>query len=538
VTTTSSNPTRPIPRARPEFPTDEPIDPNGPKSVKIDGVSVTFSPDIAALCNVSFQIPAGQQVSIVGPSGSGKSTLVNVIAQRQEPTDGTASHDGRIAVIHQDLRLVKQRTALQNVLHGSLGRIATWRTFFGFPKEEKQRAIELLERVGLAGRVNHRVSKLSGGERQRVAIARALMQHPRILLADEPVASLDNANACSVMRLLRDLGREANLTVITVLHDHTLACDHTDRVLRLEDGRLVYDGDPKHLGDPKMPQLRIMTPEVENATPPPPPKQLLTPRQQTVAFCLGAIALAFAYMWSAKELDMDPSHLRDAGGQMTRTIGQFIPHKPEHFEQISLINWGSVAYSLLQTIYMSLWGTTLGVLFSWPMAALAARNAGPRWMQPPMRLLLNVIRSVPSLFWALLFVAAVGLGPFAGVLALVAYSIGYLTKFFYEAFEEVDPAAPDALAHIGASKPQQFFHAIWPAAAPAILSSSLFMFEYNVRAASVLGIVGAGGIGVHLMNFFEFRMFGAATICLLMILAVVVVLDVVSSWVRSKLVVA
>src|SRR5690606_27193644 len=106
----------------------------------------------------------------------------------------------------------------------------------------------------------------------------------------------------------------------------------------------------------------------------------------------------------------------------------------------------------------------------------------------------------------------------------------------YEAFEGVDPAVPDALGQIGATPPQRFLHAIAPASMPAILSSSLFMFEYNVRAASVLGIVGAGGIGFHIYNFFEYRMFSAAFVCLMMILAVVLILDVISRRVRAWLV--
>jgi phosphonate transport system permease protein len=129
----------------------------------------------------------------------------------------------------------------------------------------------------------------------------------------------------------------------------------------------------------------------------------------------------------------------------------------------------------------------------------------------------------------------VGLGPFAGVLALVAYSIGYLTKFFYEAFEAVDPGPPDALREIGASGLQRFLHAVWPAGKPAILSSCLFMFEYNVRAASVLGIVGAGGIGQELKTSVEWANWHVVGVILLMLGAVVLVLDAISGRIRARL---
>jgi phosphonate transport system permease protein len=191
--------------------------------------------------------------------------------------------------------------------------------------------------------------------------------------------------------------------------------------------------------------------------------------------------------------------------------------------------------ALVETLQMTLLGTTLAVLISWPMAALAARNTGPRWLRPAMRFLLNAIRSVPSILWALLFVAAVGLGVVAGILALVFYSIGYLTKFYYESFEAVDPGPPDALREIGASGLQRFFHAVWPAAKAAVLSSSLFMLEYNVRAASVLGIVGAGGIGYELKLQVDYRNFHVVGAIVLLLIVVVLILDAISSRVRASL---
>src|SRR5690606_34056642 len=160
---------------------------------------------------------------------------------RVRPTAGSVRTIGRVATIHQDLRLVKQRTALQNVLHGAMGRLPLHRTMLRFPREERQRAIQLLERVGLSHRINTRVSRLSGGEQQRVAIARALMQDPAILLADEPVASLDNANARAIMKLLNELQKERGITLITVLHDCALAETFADRIIGLEAGRLVHD---------------------------------------------------------------------------------------------------------------------------------------------------------------------------------------------------------------------------------------------------------------------------------------------------------
>ena len=170
-----------------------------------------------------------------------------------------------------------------------------------------------------------------------------------------------------------------------------------------------------------------------------------------------------------------------------------------------------------------------------PLSALAAKNVGPRVICQITRFILNAVRTVPSIIWALLFVAAVGLGPLAGILALVAYSIGYLSKFFYEAFELVDPAPPQALKEIGANGLQRFRFAVWPQAVAAVLSSGLFMFEYNIRAASILGIVDAGGIGFYLKQYIDYRFFPAVTAGLLMILVLVLAFDWLSSKIRNKL---
>jgi phosphonate transport system ATP-binding protein len=212
-----------------------------PGRITLREISVRYPGDVAALRNISLDIAPAQHVAILGASGSGKTTLLGVLAGRVSKTAGDVSVTGRVATIHQDLRLVKQRTAMQNVLHGSMGRHGLLRTLFWFPAAERKRASDLLKRVGLEHRMHTPVGRLSGGEQQRVAIARALMQDPAILLADEPVASLDNANARSIMRLLAELQRERGITLLTVLHDCALAESFADRILGFDSGMLVHD---------------------------------------------------------------------------------------------------------------------------------------------------------------------------------------------------------------------------------------------------------------------------------------------------------
>jgi phosphonate transport system permease protein len=198
--------------------------------------------------------------------------------------------------------------------------------------------------------------------------------------------------------------------------------------------------------------------------------------------------------------------------------------------------WRVLLGSLIETIQMALVGTVLGAIASLPLAALATRRLAPSYVTVVVRLFLNVLRTVPSLIWGLLFVAAVGLGTLPGVLALAVYSAGYLTKFYYEAFESADPTTADALRTMGARGLQVFQHAVWPPARPLLLSQTIFMFEYNVRAAAILGYVGAGGIGFYLKTYFENFRYARALACLVIMLVVVVLLDLVSAWVRRRLV--
>ncbi|MCC5830255.1 MAG: phosphonate ABC transporter, permease protein PhnE [Phycisphaeraceae bacterium] len=516
-----------IERADPSF---------GPVLLRAEGLGKVYPDGTCALAEVALSVRAGERVVILGASGSGKTTLLGCLTGRLTPTSGRVERDGGIAIIHQDLRLVRQRSALSNVLHGTLARCSLARSMLGFARSERQRARELLERVGLGDRMHSPVSRLSGGEQQRVAIARALMQNPRILLADEPVASLDEFNARQIMQLLDELCRERRLALVSVLHDCDLAESFSDRILGLDQGRIVFDSSltPSQRFDCQA--CRLIR---EHAARSGPPESMALDRPAWFkpAVFAGVLLIGLAiYVWAFSGMEIDQRQLRGAGPGLGRFMADLLPMTSAQWERLAAVKWGELVGSLFQTIQMSIIGTTFGVLLAWPLAALAARNVGPRYLQSPMRLVLNTIRTVPSLIWALLFVAAVGPGVLAGVMALTAYSIGYLTKFFYEAFEAVEPGAPDALKELGANGPKRFLHAVWPSARPAVLSSGMFMLEYNVRAASVLGIVGAGGIGYYIALFVDWRNFPAVLVCLIMILIVVVALDALSTYIRGRLV--
>jgi phosphonate transport system ATP-binding protein len=233
----------------------------------IDHLNKVFPNGTRALDDVSLEVRDGEFVSIVGLSGAGKSTLLRCINRLVEPTSGRIVLDGadvtaasgaelrqirqRIGMIFQQFNLVRRSSVLTNVLSGRLGSVSPLYSLVGhFPEEDYQRAFASLERVGIPEKAYQRADTLSGGQQQRVGIARALMQEPRIILADEPVASLDPATSHSVMKYLEQVNREDGIIVLCNLHFLSLARRYATRVVALKEGRLVFDGLPKEI-DPR-----------------------------------------------------------------------------------------------------------------------------------------------------------------------------------------------------------------------------------------------------------------------------------------------
>jgi phosphonate transport system ATP-binding protein len=219
-----------------------------------------------ALKGVTVTIPEGQVVGLIGPSGAGKSTLIRCINRLVDSTAGDIRLDGqsipalnraklrslrrRIGMIFQEHALIERLSVMENLLAGRLGYVGFWPAWFRrFPAEDIRRALDLLDRVGLADHRDKRADALSGGQRQRVGIARALMQSPQMLLVDEPTASLDPKTSRDIMRLITRLANEENITAIVNSHDVPLARQFSDRILGLRKGELIFDGTPADLTD-------------------------------------------------------------------------------------------------------------------------------------------------------------------------------------------------------------------------------------------------------------------------------------------------
>lgn len=242
-----------------------------------------------------------------------------------------------------------------------------------------------------------------------------------------------------------------------------------------------------------------------------------------LVFCL----VLLLYSWAMLGLKVDFELLKNSFPYISDFVSRLFP---PNLEVVDI-----AIKALIETIQMSLWGTTIGAILSLPIAIASANNIAPRWLQWLANLLQNAVRSVPSIILGLIFVAATGLGAPAGTLALGIYTIGYLGKFYQQAIEAVDPRSVESLQVTGASKLQIFQYGILPQVMPLGLGYTLWMFEYNIRAASVLGVVGAGGIGFQLKSYIDGFEYTKATTMMLVLLIVVTVIDVFSSQLRHRL---
>ncbi|HUP07573.1 MAG TPA: phosphonate ABC transporter, permease protein PhnE [Caldimonas sp.] len=251
------------------------------------------------------------------------------------------------------------------------------------------------------------------------------------------------------------------------------------------------------------------------------------PRTSVLTLCLwGLLLAALAASWEGAE--MRPGDLvRDAGNMLQYGRGFFPP---------DFHDWRTYVHELVVTIEIALWGTALAVVCSVPLALLASANITPWWVHQPVRRLLDACRSINEMVFALLFVVAVGLGPFAGVLALWVHTVGILAKLFSEAVEAIDPRPVDGIRATGAGALDEIVFGIVPQVLPLWVSYTLYRFESNVRSASVVGMVGAGGIGMVLWDVIRGFQYAQTAAVLVMIVVAVSCIDLGSSALRRRVI--
>ena len=325
-----------------------------------------------------------------------------------------------IGMIFQHFNLVKRSTVLRNVLSGRVGYHPTWKMILGlFPKEDKVKALDALERVNILDKYDQRSDQLSGGQQQRISIARALCQEPTIILADEPVASLDPLTTKQVMDDLKKINEELGITILINLHFVDLAKEYGSRIIGLRAGELVYDGPASEANDEvfnhiygrsikddeKLGWNKVTTPTTHKYN------RYLNKRM-SLKTSFSIILITGLIIWSFIYTGFSIGDLM---------IG--LPQIGVFFKQMIPPDWGyldHITQPMLDTIRMAIVGTFLGSIVSIPIALLCASNiVQTKWIAIPSRFVLNIVRTIPDLLLAAVFVAIFGIGQIPGVLALL-----------------------------------------------------------------------------------------------------------------------
>jgi len=260
------------------------------------------------------------------------------------------------------------------------------------------------------------------------------------------------------------------------------------------------------------------------------PQRLVQPRtRDRLVFVAAILGFGVLYVASLHFAEINLAKLLEGLPRLARWAARAWP--PDFHDFPTLLHRAA------ETIAMATIGTSFGAIVSIPLCLVAARNVTPsRWLYYPARWFLNLLRGIDSFVFALIFVAAVGLGPFAGVLGIAAHVAGSIAKLWSEAIEAVEPGPIEAATMSGAGPLKVIIHALLPDVLPALASILLYMWEFNVRTSIVLGVVGAGGIGQELKNSVDLLAFDRVFAIILIILAMVTMIDTMSSYLRRKLI--
>jgi phosphonate transport system permease protein len=614
--------------------------------VRFRGATKRYADGTTALKAVDLEVPPGQFCVVLGSSGAGKSTLLRAVTGLVTLSDGTVEVDGtpvgprtlgvvrsKVGMVHQSLCLVGRSTVLDNVLNGALHQVSTWRATFNlFPERYRQKACALLADLGLTeAHLYRRASDLSGGQQQRVAIARAFILDPTVVLADEPVASLDMAMSRAILELLRETSGRRGTTVLCSLHQVGLAREFADRIVAMRGGEVIADGPPADLDEAALERIYGRTSLGELAAPPsdlseapglptPPssaasatarpehpsigPRPIKPPSEWALRQPLNvraiAILLAVSVLLGISGYRTEIGHIFTLTAQwiaasvglrqesqigkgfsrfasdawplviseetaLTRVEGLDRDHLPflahienreiktsrYDFEQKKMVETtetrevlvkpgGYLVYvcgKMLQSLEIALWGTLFALATGLPLAYFGARGYAPnRAVYILSRITSSFFRAIPELVSALIFVLAFGFGPMAGVLALGLHSAGFFGKFYADDVENADRGPQDALLAVGANKLKVLRRAVLPQVLPQYIAYTQYILERNVRMATVIGVVGAGGIGIELKGRFDMFDFGHVSTILLVIFATVLLLEQLSQRVRGRLI--
>lgn len=540
-------------------------------AVALHGIQVRYTLEGPPVLDIGeLVIGRGERVAIIGPSGAGKTTLLRLINGYLHPVTGRIVVLGeaitadatrrrevrrRVGFVFQDFNLIERATTFENVLWGRLGRVSpVWSLVGWFSSADKRAAMRAIAEVGLTRQVAQRADTLSGGQQQRVGVARVLAQEAEIILADEPVSNLDPTLADDILGLLVDVSERYGATLIMSVHQPALAQRYAERIIGLHEGRIVYDGMASKLDgralqavygrrviadEPPMPirtgDLEEHRQAISDAPPKPSPSRGArtipdyphAPLWDSLLRAGGLLLLVALIAWAWSGADFHVKKLVAGLPRMAEFFGRMVPPDTSVAK--------TVVVSTGETLQIALFGTVLSAVASFLLGLLAAENLTSRWVHQPIKLLLGVLRAVPIILLALMFVATVGLGPFPGVLAIAVHSTGMLGKFYAEAFENARRGPLEALGSAGATWWQQVRFGVLTQVAPDVARDTLFRFELNLRESLVLGLVGAGGIGFYIQLYIRAFQYDKVATLTLVVLLIVVLVEQISVAVRRRL---
>lgn len=270
----------------------------------------------------------------------------------------------------------------------------------------------------------------------------------------------------------------------------------------------------------------------DSASPSNPDRGLIVPRAPLAERLKGwlvATAILALLAWSFAPVEMHKATMLVTDW---RNMAEFMTG----FLRPNFHEWRLYLGEMIETVQIAIWGTAIAVLLGAPLAVLASSNISPQWIVQPVRRLMDAARAINEIVFALMFVVAVGLGPLAGVLALAVHNIGIIAKLFSEAVEAIDPRPVEGIRSSGASRLQEVIYGVVPQVMPLWSSYTLYRFETNVRSATVLGIVGAGGIGHSLYENIRGFNYSETAAIVIIVVATVMLIDMISSRIRSQLV--
>jgi len=509
------------------------------------------------LKGLSISIRQGELVAVVGPSGAGKSTFIRCINRLVQPGSGEIIFDGehvekargrrlkairtRIGMIFQHHNLIARTNVLKNVLHGRLGETPFYKSILGLYAEEDRREAErLLKTVGLSASLYQKAGTLSGGQMQRVGICRALMQRPKLLLADEPIASLDPASAKTVMDYIQKIQRERGLACIVNLHQVEFAKKYATRIVGIKEGRIVFDSSPQDLSDEMIAYIyegEDQGPDADGdvdggasgaAGNNPSTKNEADTRKTDFArktsFAFLAVLLVIA---SFGFLNVNPLNV-------FASFPAFTAFFYDNFLPPNFGGWIGNVPVIISTLLFAVVGTYISAFLAFFLGILMAREMNPIGpLRGLVRFVVSFLRNVPALIWATIMVFIFGIGAMVGVLALVLVTLGFLARSYAESINEIAGTKLEAIRSGGAGYMQVLFHGLVPEFIPAWINWTLFSFEINIRVSALLGMVGAGGLGLLIQTNLDLRSFRRAAALVLILAVLVLVTEFLVNLIRA-----